>query len=97
MKKPVSFTEAFEILDRAIDDIDEPRLRSLIDCEIRRGEERFVQAVQDLGARGRGHIEETFDRVERSVREHPLLYIGGAAAAALAIGFLISRRAEVNV
>jgi hypothetical protein len=82
MKKPASFTEAFEILDRAIDDIDEPRLRSLIDDEIRLGRRRAGDA---------------FERIERSVKEHPLLYIGGAAATAAAIGFLISRRAEVNV
>jgi hypothetical protein len=102
MKKPATFEEAFQILDRAIVDIDEPRLRPLIDGEIRTLKVNVrneivdrAQAQKELIALGIGHAEDVFHHVERSVRQDPLLYIGGAAIVAGALGFLISKRAEV--
>ncbi len=63
--------------------------------EIGRGRDEFTGLLQELSSRGIGHAGDVAAKVDRHVRQNPLLYIGGAAAVALALGFFVSRpRAE---
>jgi ElaB/YqjD/DUF883 family membrane-anchored ribosome-binding protein len=103
MNKPTSFDEAFQILDRAINDISEPNLRPLVDGEIRHIKsdvrdnvhDRAV-AVRQLAETGWEHVGELAEQVDVDVRRNPLLYIGGAAAAALLIGIIVAPRARTQ-
>jgi ElaB/YqjD/DUF883 family membrane-anchored ribosome-binding protein len=116
MKKPTSFEEAYRMLDQAIIELDEPRLKPLVLDEynhirndvrenlterahqIQREGKQLALVAQDLTVLGWGHVEELAAKVDEDVRQNPLLYIGGAAAAALAIGIILSpRRTEVRV
>ena len=59
--------------------------------ELGRGRDELNGLMKEFSALGVGHATEVAESVDKHVRENPLLYIGVAAAGALAIGFLLSR------
>jgi len=102
MKQATTFNEAYLLLERAIQDQAAPRLRTLIDDEIQTFKTLILSEVderkfelQKFGELGAAHVEELAHRIDAEVRQNPMLYVGGAAAAALALGLLLSRRQEV--
>ncbi len=97
MKKPTSFDEAFEMLDRAIHDISEPPLKPLIKTTVDSDIAQFHRAKNEMIALGIGHVEDISRQVVEGARRDPLLYIGAAALVAGVAGFLISsKRAEAH-
>ena len=77
-----TFEDALKTLDTAINEIDSPPLKPL---------RPLIRAEM---ACGRSHIEGLAQAIERELRAHPVLFIGSAAAGALALGYLMSRTGE---
>lgn len=78
-------------------------LKQTVTQELRGTQEQAVSGAaelavfaKDLGRLGLGHAEEVAESVGRSMKERPLLYAGGFALGALALGVLYSRRAQAG-
>jgi hypothetical protein len=97
MKKPTSFDEAFQMLDAAIHDINEPPLKPLVKTTVELDIAEFQGAQKQMIALGRAHVEEVAQHVVTSAKQDPLLFIGAAALIAGVVGFAISKRAEARV
>ena len=59
--------------------------------ELDRGREELTSFAKELASLGISHATDVIEQVDVKVKENPLLFIGLAAAGALAIGYSLSR------